>query len=1053
VSTEKRFNGSTVQGFALEQQSEGETMRALKRILFVATWLVVVPTLAHAQSSASITGLVRDSSGAVLPGVTVEAASDVLIEKVRSAVTDGSGQYRIVDLRAGVYSVTFSLTGFSTVKREGVELSGSFTASINADMKVGTVQETITVTGETPIVDVQSARRQVTVSNELISAMPAARSYAGVMMLIPATTTQAGGNLDIQVTPGMLVFGGAGGRTNEARIQVDGLNTGAAFNGAGVSSYVPDISNAQEISMTTSGGLGEAEVGGPSFSIVPKTGGNSLKGSVYASNVSEWMVGNNYTQELKDRGLVTPGALQKLWDYNLGLGGPIKQDRIWFFFQFRDEGSHRTVPGMFANANMGDPTKWTYVADTTKPAVTAGSWRNAALRLTVQPTPRNKFNVFWDQQMPCQGAGFLGANEGCRQSGPDEIICGAPGASNPPCTATAAPEVGTYLDGYGQRVQQVTWSSPVSTRLLLEAGFGDYLSQWGGTPHPGSNFADLVRMQEQCTAGCPTNGNIQLLNYRSGTFRHNLQGTFGWRGSASYVTGAQSMKFGYQGGYLMDDQFTYTNSQFLFFRVNNAIPNRITQDINSYPQQQRVRYDAFYAQEQWTLGRLTLQGALRFDRAWSYYPEVTVGPVRFFPTAVTYPQTEGVTGYKDITPRGGLAYDVFGNGKTSLKVNVGKYLQAAQNGLTYGALRPTGRLTTTAFRTWTDRNSNFVPDCDLSNPQSQPTTTDFCGALSDVNFGKEVFTSTLDPALINGWGVRPGDWQYGVSVQQEVLPRVSIEVGYNRRWLTDFTLTDNLAQKATDFGQFSITAANDPRLGEAAGRTISGLYNVNGNVASLVDELQTPANNYGSWNQVFNGILFNISARPRNGLVFQGGLGSGTTRTDYCEVRALVPERDTLLVAQPTDPNPGNAWCNSSTGFITRYTGLGSYTVPKVDVQIAGTFRSDQGQPLRAEYAVPTAEAALTLGRPLSNNAPNINVNLIEPGAMYGDRVNEFDLRFAKILRFGRTRTNVGFDVYNLLNASPVLTYNMNYNPTGRWLVPNTVLQPRFWKFSVQVDF
>ena len=148
-------------------------------------------------------------------------------------------------------------------------------------------------------------------SNDLISAMPAARSYAGVMMLIPSTTMQAGTNLDIQVTPGMLVFGGAGGRNNESRIQVDGLNTGAAFNGAGVSSYVPDISNAQEIATTTSGGMGEAEVGGPSFSIVPKTGGNTFKGSVYASNVTSGMVGDNYTDDLKARGLTTPGALSE----------------------------------------------------------------------------------------------------------------------------------------------------------------------------------------------------------------------------------------------------------------------------------------------------------------------------------------------------------------------------------------------------------------------------------------------------------------------------------------------------------------------------------------------------------------------------------------------------------------------------------------------------------------------------------------------------------------------------------------------------------------------
>src|SRR3954470_22943246 len=367
-------------------------MRRLQVGLGALLLLVLVPAVAFAQ--ATIAGVVKDASGAVLPGVTVEASSEALIEKSRSAVTDGTGTYRIVDLRPGTYSVTFTLTGFSTVKRDGVELTGSFTATINADMKVGALEETITVTGETPIVDTQSVRRQTTVSNDIISNMPAARSYAGVMMLIPATTTQAGANLDIQVTPGMLVFGGAGGRNNEARLQVDGLNTGAAFSGGGVSSYVPDIGNAQEISTTTSGGMGEAEVGGPSFSIVPKTGGNSIKGSFYASGVTSGMVASNYTDALKAAGLTSPQQLEKVWDYNVGVGGPIKKDVVWYFIQFRDEGSHRTVPGMFANANLGNPNAWTYVADTNRPAKQAGSWRNGAARITVQPTSRNKFNIF-----------------------------------------------------------------------------------------------------------------------------------------------------------------------------------------------------------------------------------------------------------------------------------------------------------------------------------------------------------------------------------------------------------------------------------------------------------------------------------------------------------------------------------------------------------------------------------------------------------------------------------------------------------------------------------
>ena len=1035
-------------------------MRRLIGIVHVVAMAVLLPTIAYAQ--ATITGTVKDSSGAVLPGVTVEASSPALIEKVRTVVSDGSGQYRIVDLRPGTYTVTFTLTGFNTYKREGVELTGALTATINADMKIGALEETVTVSGESPIVDTQSTRRQTVISGEVMKDLPAARSYAGVMMLIPSTITQAGANLDIQVTPGMLVFGGAGGRNNEARIQVDGLNTGAAFNGGGVSSYMVDISNAQEIATTTSGGLGEAEVGGPSFSIVPKTGGNSFKGSFYQSNVTKGMVGDNYSADLQSRGLTTPGKLFKLWDSNVGVGGPIAKDKMWFFFQFRDQGSHRTIPGMFANANMGDPTKWNYVADKTRPAVAAGSWRNASLRLTAQPTPKNKFSVFWDQQRPCQGAGVLGSDAGCRHSGDGEIICGAAGASNPACSATAAPEIGTYLSGFGQRVQQATWTSPVTNKLLLEAGFGTYWSQWGGTPHPGSNFTQLVGMTEQCTNGCPTNGSIANLQYRSGTYRQNFQGTLGWRGSASYVTGAHNMKFGYQGGHLIDNQNTYTNDQFVSYRVNTVFqngvpvitPNLITETINQIPLKQRVRYAAFYGQESYTFGRMTLQGALRYDRAWSYFPEVTLNPTRFLPITKTYPLTDGVTGYNDITPRAGLAWDLFGTGKTSVKLNVGKYLQAAQNGLTYATLRPSGRLTTTVTRPWTDTDGDFIPDCDLSNPLAN-NGGDTCGPISDIAFGTEKFTSDLDPKLVSGWNVRSGDWQIGASVQQQLLPRVSAEIGYNRRWLTNFTWDDNVMQATNQFDQFSITAPNDSRLpSEAQGRVISGLYNVQQIVASQVNNVTKLATDAGGdYTQMYNGILLNVSARPRSGLTFQGGFNTGATRTNYCDVRAAAPEY-TVLGAQ----NPANPWCNTSTGWVTRYTGLGTYTVPKVDVLVSGTFRSDKGSPLAANMVVTAAQT--TLGRNFANNAPSVTVNLVEPGTLYGDRVNEVDMRFAKILRFGRTRTNVGFDIYNILNSAPILTYNQAFNPvinttnpSANWLSPQSTLQPRFLKFSAQIDF
>jgi len=481
-----------------------------------------------------------------------------------------------------------------------------------------------------------------------------------------------------------------------------------------------------------------------------------------------------------------------------------------------------------------------------------------------------------------------------------------------------------------------------------------------------------------------------------------------------------------------------------------------------------VRYDAFYGQEQWTLGRVTLQGALRFDHAWSWYPEVQVGGVRFLPDVITYPRTKGVDSYTDISPRVGVAWDVRGTGKTSVKINAGKYLEAAQNSNTYSGSRPTSRLQTTTTRTWTDSNNNFVPDCDLLNPLAQNLSAsggDICAQISNLAFGKAVFDTTYDPALLNGWGVRPADWNIGASIQHEVFPRVSVEVGYQRRWLQNFVVTDNLSQNVSDFGVFNVTAPLDDRLPGGGGYSLGPLYNANQNVASLVNNLFAPAVNYGNQTHRSHGVLINVTARPRAGLFFQGGINTGKTVSDNCEIRAKLPELNAVttvfggfgtgVAGNPTVAtiNMTNPWCHVDTGFVTRMTGLGSWTIPRVDVQVAGTFRSDQGGALAALWNAPNAVIRPSLGRDLSNNAPNVTINLIQPGTFYGDRVNEIDIRFAKILRFGRTKTNVGVDIYNLVNASPVLTYNQNFIPGGNWLVPTSVLQPRFFKLSATIDF
>ena len=1025
----------------------------LAGLVLLAT--VAVPLTAFAQ--ASITGTVTDTSGAILPGVTVEATSDALIEKVRSAITDGSGQYRIVDLRPGTYAVNFSLPGFSSVRREGVELTGSFTATINGELRVGALEETVTVTGETPVVDVQSVRRQTTVSNDLLTTIPTARSWAATAVLIPAIATQSGSTADVQVTPQMTVFGGAGGRPNEGRMQVDGLNTGAALNGGGVSTYVADISNAAEVVLTTSGGLGEAEVGGPTISIVPKTGGNTIHGSGYISGVPEGWVGSNYSEALRARGLSTPGTLVKQWDFTGGVGGPIKKDRLWYYVTYRDEGQYRSIPGIYPNLNAGDATKWLYAPDLTRQAQGAESWQIATGRFTLQASARNKFNFYWDEQLPCNGTAYTSTTDGCRQQPESGAFIGNLGLGG--LTTITSPETARYLHS-PQRVQQITWTSPLTNRVLLEAGFGTFLARFGPVAMPGNPTERLVRVVEQCAGGCAANGNIAGLTYRSADWANNWNGTHTWRASAAYVTGAHSTKFGLVGGFLLNDGKSFTNDRNLTFRVSNGVPNLITQTAAPFQLSNRVRYDALYAQEQWTRGQLTLQGALRFDYARSYSPEERIGPSNYLASATVFPRQDGVTGYKDLSVRAGAAYDVFGNGRTAVKVNLGKYLEpASNNNGSYSLSNPLSRIATSVTRAWVDANGNYEPDCDLTNGAAQdlrPSGGDSCGAISDPNFGRPVFSNTLDPAILGGWGIRPNDWQFGASVQQELWPRVSVELGYYRRWFNNFTVTDNRALAVTDLTPFSLTAPADPRLPGGGGYRVSGLYNVRPELFTRApDNFITNTANYGEQSQVYDGLLLNVSLRPRNGLTFQGGLNTGKTVQDNCEVRAQVPEMTTTATAGFVWPivSPTNPFCHSDPGFVTRVTGFGSYEIPVLGIQIAGTFRSDQGGVLAANWNASNAVVQPELGRPIAGGLPNLMVNLVAPGEVWGDRVNEIDLRVAKTLRFGGRRTHVGVDIFNLINAAATLTYNQTYVPNGTWLAPTSVLTPRFVKVSAQIDF
>ena len=407
------------------------------------------------------------------------------------------------------------------------------------------------------------------------------------------------------------------------------------------------------------------------------------------------------------------------------MGGPIKKDTLWFYAVTRTLGAYTGIANFYANANAGDPTKWNYVADRGIQERNANSQKVLGSRFTLQATPRNKFSFYYDYQKDCQGGAFTKDSGGCRSRGDDWVAVGAFG--------TWAPEAAHMWDDR-EKITQASWSSPVTSRLLLEAGFSQYVSNWGGQTPPGAlDTLPFVPVLEQSAVGT----GVPVANFIYHGFAglgNNYQSHNVWRASGTYVTGAHSLKVGYQAAYEVTNLFGNYASHGLQYRFNNGVPNQLTQRITPWQQGNRTRYDGFYAQDQWTVKRLTLQGAVRYEHAWSFFPEGQSGLLAdsvFGGKAYTLPEAKGVKGYNDIAPRMGMAYDIFGTGKTAVKVNLAKYWQTASNDGNYQTANPAATFVQTTTRSWVDGNRNFTPDCDLNNRAAQdnrPSGGDLCGA-------------------------------------------------------------------------------------------------------------------------------------------------------------------------------------------------------------------------------------------------------------------------------------------------------------------------------------
>lgn len=963
--------------------------------------LALQPAAAWAQTG-SIAGVVKDATGAVLPGVTVEASSPALIERARTVTTDEKGQYKIVDLRPGVYTVTFTLTGFNTVKREGIELTTGFTAPVNADMRVGALEETVTVTGESPVVDTQRVTQQKVMTRDVIDAVPTGKNFQNIGVLVPGVTLGAGGTgatpYDVGGSSGeqQVQMAIHGGNTADMQIQIDGMRFNNLCGSGSYSGVSGNDALVEQISYETGAISAETGTGGIRVNMIPKEGGNQFKGSFFLNGTNNGLQSNNLTQSLKDQGLTAVNTTKRVWDVSGSLGGPILRNKLWFIVASRYWGLDKYPADSFYDTSTSD---FRYVPDQSRRGVD-DSWNlSNAARVTWQATPKNKITGYLDLQDRLTGHWFVGQG-------------GIFGLTAPEASWIQKTPIG--------HLAQFKWTSTLTSRMLVEAGWSIYDQEYTRWPQDGVSPTTFSIVDNS------TGRRINAAPYYSehySTLRTYIA-------SLSYVTGSHAMKFGINMSEGPRHEVARVNNDMTLV-YNGTSP--VQAILTGSPRDARERLNAdlgVYLQDQWTIDQLTVNAGLRFDYlnaklATQDFPAGTYVPARHLDEQNDLPS------WKDLGPRLGVAYDVFGNGKTAVKTSLSRYVASQTVGFA-SQFNPLGGTVTGAgfagagsdTRVWTDPNHDNIVQASELGPTSNPA------------FGIPFLTTTPSADVQKGWFKRAYNWEYSASVQHELVPRVSVGAGYFRRWFGNFTHTDALLVGPSNYNGFCITAPVNDQLPNS-GQPVCGLFDVtptarpNLSINRLVDFADSSLRS-----QTFNGFDVTVTARLQDKLLLGGGVSSGKTHTVNCE----------------TFDSPDVRFCDNSTPYLTQVKLLASYTLP-FDLQASGTFQSIPGPALQATWRI-TSAVANAGPQPLGRNlaAGSLNVTLIEPNTLYGDRLNQLDLRIARIFRFSnKYRVQVMADVYNALNVSPVLAYNTTYGP--EWLHPTDVLQGRIVKFGGQFSF
>jgi len=986
-----------------------------KSVLLTLACLCFVPAAARAQST--LTGVVKDTSGAVLPGVTVEAASPVLIEKIRVGSTDENGGYRLVDLRPGTYTLTFTLGGFSTVKREGLELPSDFTMTVNGELKVGALEETVTVTGSSPVVDVQSTTKSQVLSRETLDAIPTGRTIQGMGQLVTGVSLNVpdvGGSRAMQQT----YMSAHGMSASQTTVQVDGLMVNGLDGDGAVQNYF-NSSMSQEMVYTTSGAAADVSGGGVKLNMIPKDGGNRFAGSMFGGYQNKSFQTDNLTDELKARGLKSADGIDKLSNFEGSVGGPIKKDRAWFFFSARSFNLN-TLPADVFNADGS-------------PGVDAQNINSAQVRVVWQISQKTKLSAYNDR---------LGKNRGAAMT-----------AGFDPATAAQVWNSPIYTTG------SVKLTSTLTNRILVEAGVSTNYERYNIMYEPGISkqrgtpeWYSTVNKQDLALG---TQFNAALYELGQYPDRYAISG------AVSYVSGSHNVKVGIQNSWGRYRRTRVANGDLRAFFLN-GVPSQ-AQILNTpLDLTDELHGDTgIYAQDVWTLNRLTLNYGAR----WEYFTHgipLETSPAGRFTAARTFGPIEMPT-WKSIAPRFGAVYDLFGNQKTALKFSLGKYMQAGSTGFTetYNPLA-----LTTANVTWTDLNGDKVPQGELG-----------CAYLSagcEINLAQlpagfgVLSIANFDPDIKRMYNI-----ETSVSVQHELFPRVSVSGGWFHRDYKNLRRRDNVLQSFTDYTPFTLFSPID-------GTPIT-YYNVSVAARTRVNTVDTTASSdrtlgYNGFEYSFNARLpkgltmFGGGMSERtignvcdekwnpNLLLYCDQSKSGIPFRTQFKIAGTVPLKYGIAVSVSFQSLPGyrygTAALNIDTGIVagpSGQPGAASLATPNG----AGTVWLITNTTRYTVCPGGSVAAGCVVGALVDPgiNVASLSVPLVAPQTEFGDRINQLDINVTKTIKIGRASLQPKLDVFNMLNRSPVYAVrSLNYN-TAAYNQPSSILVGRVLQVGAIVKF